>query len=216
MKRLALISIAGLALAGGVAYATIPDVDGVIHACMLKKVGTIRLIDSAAGQSCSATLETPVDWSKQGPQGATGPAGPKGDQGDRGPSDLFHQDWNLDPVELADSGADTPIRSLSVPAGSYLVTAQAELILDAGEPFSSSRDLPGCYLRSGSNIPFADNLADLEGPRRGDIFEVVGSITRAEPGTIDLSCTTGTGSGIHMRGLGQVLALRVATVTHTE
>jgi hypothetical protein len=91
MKRLALISIVVAALGGGVAYATIPDSSGVIHACMLKNLGTIRLIDTATGQKCSATFETVVDWNERGQQGlpgATGPAGPqgpKGDKGDEGP-----------------------------------------------------------------------------------------------------------------------------------
>lgn len=92
MKRLIIGVIAsGLALAAGVAYATIPDSGGVIHACMLKSLGTIRLIDPANGQKCSAAFETAVEWNERGQQGlpgATGPAGPpgpKGDKGDEGP-----------------------------------------------------------------------------------------------------------------------------------
>jgi len=49
-KRLALIAAAALAVlaAAGVAYATIPSSSGVYTGCVLKGVGTIRLIDPSA------------------------------------------------------------------------------------------------------------------------------------------------------------------------
>jgi hypothetical protein len=92
MKRFVLGAVVGLALAGGVAYASIPDSGGVIHACMLKNIGTIRLIDPAFGQKCNATFETAVDWNQKGARGPTGPSGtgargptgPKGDAGTNG------------------------------------------------------------------------------------------------------------------------------------
>jgi hypothetical protein len=84
-------AVVGLALAGTAAYATIPDSGGTIHACMLNKLGTIRVIDPSAGQKCSATLETPLDWNQKGvgARGPTGPAGsngPPGGTGARGPT----------------------------------------------------------------------------------------------------------------------------------
>lgn len=83
MKRIVIGSILGIALAGGVAYATIPDSGGVIHACMLKAIGTIRIIDPSAGQKCTS-FETALQWSQTGPAGAVGPQGPKGDTGPQG------------------------------------------------------------------------------------------------------------------------------------
>ncbi len=38
-------ALVAAAIAGGVAYATIPGPDNVYSACMLKGIGTIRLID---------------------------------------------------------------------------------------------------------------------------------------------------------------------------
>jgi hypothetical protein len=38
---------AAIALAGGIAYATIPGPNNVYSACMLKGIGTIRLIDKS-------------------------------------------------------------------------------------------------------------------------------------------------------------------------
>ncbi len=86
------IAVALFAVAGGVAYATIPDAGGVYHACL--KNGSIRMIDSPTEQ-CKAT-ETEITWSKTGqpgpagptgPAGAVGPAGPAGPQGPQGPTD---------------------------------------------------------------------------------------------------------------------------------
>jgi len=79
-----LAAVAVMAVAAGVAYATIPDSGGVIHGCYLNKIGTLRVIDPSAGQKC-AGFETPIQWNQTGPQGATGSAGPKGDTGATGP-----------------------------------------------------------------------------------------------------------------------------------
>ncbi len=77
-----------LAAAAGIAYATIPSSGNVYTACMLKGVGTIRLIDPSLPSSnllghCSA-LETQVSWSQNGQPGAPGPQGPQGAKGDPG------------------------------------------------------------------------------------------------------------------------------------
>ena len=57
----------GAALAGGVAYASIPDSGGVIHGCYLNAIGTLRVIDSP-NQSCNARLETQIQWNAQSRQ----------------------------------------------------------------------------------------------------------------------------------------------------
>jgi Collagen triple helix repeat (20 copies) len=77
-----------LAAAAGIAYATIPSSGNVYTACMLKGVGTIRLIDPSLPASnllghCSS-LETQVSWSQNGQPGAPGPQGAKGDPGTPG------------------------------------------------------------------------------------------------------------------------------------
>jgi hypothetical protein len=96
IRRLIVGAAAFLALATGIAYATIPDSGKVYTACMLKQVGTVRLIDTSLPASnplshCSSALETPVTWNQQGPAGPPGlkgdPGAPgvKGDKGDTGP-----------------------------------------------------------------------------------------------------------------------------------
>src|SRR4051794_7582657 len=122
MRRYQLIAAAagGLlaaAVAAAVAYATIPGDGTVYTACMLKNVGTIRLIDpslpSGNLMSHCTSLETPVSWNQKGPPGAAGLAGeagaagkdgidgkpgadgkdgPKGDKGD--PGLRFRGTWN--------------------------------------------------------------------------------------------------------------------------
>jgi Collagen triple helix repeat (20 copies) len=88
--RFAVLVAAGFAVAGGVAYATIPSSGNVYTACMLKGVGTIRLIDPSLPSSnllghCTS-LETQVSWNQNGQPGAPGPPGPQGAKGDAGPT----------------------------------------------------------------------------------------------------------------------------------
>jgi hypothetical protein len=54
-------------LAGGVAYATIPDAQGVIHACF-KANGQLRVVESGR---CSSG-ETALDWNQTGLPGPPG------------------------------------------------------------------------------------------------------------------------------------------------
>ena len=96
--RLAVVTPVLFAVAGGIAYATIPDSGKVYRACMLNNIGTIRLIDptlpSTNLMSKCSSLETPLSWNAtgqqglQGIQGATGPAGADGKNGIDGKNGL--------------------------------------------------------------------------------------------------------------------------------
>jgi hypothetical protein len=80
-RRLALAVVGIFALAAGIAYAAIPDAGtGVYHACMLKNVGTIRIIDPAK-QQCSTVLETEITFNQKGQTGAPGTNGTNGTNG---------------------------------------------------------------------------------------------------------------------------------------
>lgn len=89
MKTRTRIMLAGLALgaalAGGVAWATIPADNNVYTACKLKATGTIRLIDPSGPSSSllsrCTSLETQITWNQNGQKGDPGPAGPRGADG---------------------------------------------------------------------------------------------------------------------------------------
>jgi hypothetical protein len=67
---------------GGIAYASIPDSNGVIHGCYVKTTGKLRVIDSG-GKGCQAG-EKPLNWSQSGVTGTMGPTGPTGPTGATG------------------------------------------------------------------------------------------------------------------------------------
>jgi hypothetical protein len=68
------IAAAAVAAAtAGVAYATIPDSGGVIHACYMKSGGNLRVIDASV-TNCKSS-ETALDWNQIGQQGPPGPPG---------------------------------------------------------------------------------------------------------------------------------------------
>jgi len=81
-----------IGVGASVAYAAVPDSNGVIHACYRTSsgdIGRLRIIDTAKKQACKS-YESNLTWNHtgpqglQGPQGLTGPQGPKGDTGARG------------------------------------------------------------------------------------------------------------------------------------
>jgi hypothetical protein len=93
MKRATLLAAtvgvaAGVLIVGGVAFATIPDSSGVIHACYRvaddDRKGEVRIVSDPA--ACR-TSEAAIQWNqvgRQGPQGPAGPQGPQGEKGERG------------------------------------------------------------------------------------------------------------------------------------
>ncbi|MGZ4258755.1 MAG: hypothetical protein ACXVR0_00365 [Solirubrobacteraceae bacterium] len=74
-KRMVCVGVL-FAAAAGIAYAAIPDSNGVYTACMLDKVGTVRLIDPSLPASnlmshCT-NVETRFTFNQQGQQGPPG------------------------------------------------------------------------------------------------------------------------------------------------
>jgi hypothetical protein len=67
------VAAAALLVAAGVAYATIPDGNGVIHGCYAKSGGALRVIDASV-RNCPKS-ETALSWNVQGIQGPQGPPG---------------------------------------------------------------------------------------------------------------------------------------------
>jgi hypothetical protein len=69
----------GIVAVTGVALASIPDLGGMLHACVNNTTGVVRIVDTSKSGlpgNCLTSgplAETPVSWSKTGPQGPPGP-----------------------------------------------------------------------------------------------------------------------------------------------
>lgn len=88
-SRVVLAAAVGILVAGAgasVALASIPDSNGMIHACYQSPPpahgANLQVIDTGNGGSCSGGMVA-LNWNQTGPQG---PAGPTGPQGPAGPS----------------------------------------------------------------------------------------------------------------------------------
>jgi hypothetical protein len=141
-----------LATASGIAYASIPDANGVIHGCYSKPSsnieppGTLRVIDTAIGQSCQAN-EVGLNWNQQGPKGMTGPqgprgpagpagspgpagtSGPQGPTGPQGPAGVGTTDawFTHDLAGGVDITGGLDLQSIDLQAGSYVITGKSTL-----------------------------------------------------------------------------------------
>ena len=109
-----LLAVVALA-SGGVAWATIPDGSGVIHGCSRNGDGALRVVDDASARC--RNNETVLNWNAQGPPGPPGPSGS---------SHAFQATSAVAVVEEV----PTPIVSLHVPAGSYVVFGKTTLFSD--------------------------------------------------------------------------------------
>ena len=197
MKRacIAVLTLAGVCAAVGVAYATIPN-NNVISSCYSRSGGSLRVIDATTG-SCSSR-ETSLNWNVQGPkgdvgppgpqgdtgpQGAAGAAGPKGDNGDIGPagpagtSDVYVAEASGAWVE----GENTNTRvTLNVPVGRYLLNAKANFLnLD-----DDAQD-GGCLLSTGDH---ADVKAEGIGVGNNSSATLLDTATFGAPATITMDC----------------------------
>jgi hypothetical protein len=185
------LAIVGALLVGGIAYATIPDGNGVIHGCYLKGIGALRVIDTGKSQTCSK-FETPLDWSQTGPQGPPGQQGQQGSPGSpgppgpTGPSDVWSVDGygsqkNL-PIATWVNLATTP----TLPAGSYIVQAEAE-----AENIQSLDTGYACDLVDSSSNEYQNSRASGS---EWVTIPLQAVITVANPDTISLQCIAGNQS----------------------
>jgi hypothetical protein len=205
----AAIVIAALALGSGIAYATIPDGGGVVTACMLKNVGTVRLIDTALPSSnllshCTA-LETQVSWNQKGQAGAPGTNGADGKS-----------------VVMGDAGANCANGGVSLTVGSDTRYVCNGANGQDGQPgtFSGHFQSPnGQY-----SIDVADTGIALDGPNgmvrvnsagitlnSGSVLELKssGNAELKASGGLNLqgsATTTVNGSTVQLNGCGRFLA----------
>lgn len=115
--------VAALGAAGGVAYSSIPDAQGVIHSCFDDMTGALRVIDSPS-DTCR-TGQTALDWNQQGEPGLNGHPGAAGPPGPAGVA-LTYGRSVAGPISLPDAPQMKTIATLTVPAGSYAIFAKIE------------------------------------------------------------------------------------------
>jgi hypothetical protein len=126
--RLAAFVVVVLGLvAGGIAYASIPDSSGVIHGCFKATGGALRVIDTGAGGACNSS-ERVLDWNQAGPQGATGPAGPAGPS--EGGQAVTFSDTAVAAGDFNVPVAGTQISNL--PEGNYIYSASVYITPSGG------------------------------------------------------------------------------------
>src|SRR5262245_12452057 len=142
--KLAAITAALAAIAAGsVAFAAVPDGNGVIHGCYGKPgtthAGYLRAIDTAQGMSC-ASSENPLDWNQTGAPGLPGQKGEKGDKGDKGdpgpstpPAAYISRADSQHILPLLDSNPTALIGTLHLKAGNYAVLIKAHASTYSGE-----------------------------------------------------------------------------------
>lgn len=177
-----LLAVVGFALVGGIAYANIPDSSGVIHGCYKKSSanqGTLRVVDSEKGQTCSSN-ESSVNWNQTGPPG---PPGQQGQQGPPGPSDAYSASNDYMHV----GGADTTLVSVAVPAGSYTVAAKTHIYNGVENSFAV------CELRA-AGVAIDGNINRLIAPANDQVVPFLGVASLAGGGTIALVCN---GNGVN-------------------
>jgi len=98
-KAALLLAVGAAGGGAAIAVASVPDGNGVIHACVRLQPGStlpdtnpnLRVIDPGAGQACSTSSpaggppsELSISWNTAGPPGPQGPQGPPGTPGTPG------------------------------------------------------------------------------------------------------------------------------------
>lgn len=171
---LASAAVVTLVAAAEFAYATIPDNNKLFTACMLKTVGTVRLIDpslpSSSLMSHCTSLEAQVAWNQQGQTGtpgatgAAGPAGPAGKDGSDGKDGQDGVSVTESPAGASCANGGVALTAAngtgyvcngadggSASSAAFSTAFQTAVTFNAGFPVVASLQLdPGNYVLSGS------------------------------------------------------------------
>jgi hypothetical protein len=162
LRRSPALIVAAVAVAAavgtGIALASIPDSNGVIHGCYntgSNPSGALRVIDTAKGTTC-AKNEKPLNWNQTGPKGDTG------DRGPIGPSDA----WSVtDSATNLSPSSEATLAGAGVGAGDYVINAKTQLTNNSFTPLGVS-----CELVDADGNVFDTSSADLAGNNgEGDI-----------------------------------------------
>jgi collagen triple helix repeat protein len=201
----AIVAVGMMVAGAGIAYATIPDVSGVIHGCYAKSGGSLRVIDDTV-TNCKST-ETSLNWNVQGVPGPQGPAGPQGQQGPQGvqgpqglqgvqgpagPSGTSHgYSATSENAVIAMTPAFSKIVAISgLAAGNYMLSAQVFIADGTSEPavnctgFVNGTKLGNTYVLSQLKNGAADYVA------------VTGVTTSGTSSTIEVDCSSADNTSV--------------------
>jgi hypothetical protein len=200
------VAVVVLLLAGvGIAYATIPDSNGVIHACYQTLKGSLRVVDSTA--SCS-NGEAPLSWNQ------TGPPGPPGVQGPPGPSGSSHAYTDSNSQWQAGLSPNaTTITQLTLPAGDYVVSATGSVVKNGIFDTTGSDNDVKCVIDDPNDNAVAASEATASGDYTAAVpYMLVGTVSLTTGGTITVDCATLTGSVASEVDFNSLVATKVDAV----
>jgi hypothetical protein len=196
-----------LLIGGGTAYAATQLPRNSVGSAQLKK-GAVTPAKLSGG--AKAALIAPQG--NEGPRGATGPQGPKGDAGDKGekgdrgaggPSNAITK---ANPGFVPWSTTYTTIESVSLDAGSWVVTADGLANNDEGSAEAAEcRLLVGGTIVAGTGEVF---LAPFHQAGAHVPFSMTGGITVVSGGNAELRCES-SGAGGNVVG-PSITAIQVA------
>ena len=183
-------------LVAGLAWATIPDASGTIHACYSRSGGTLRVIDASV-TTCKQG-ETSLSWKTEGdpgPAGPTGPAGPAGPTGPAGPAGATGSEGPVGPT--GPQGVAGPAGADGISGGSGLVISSAS-ISGCGEVTAGSLpitlSLPAKIFASGRGSYSRGSTALRSGVLRFELLDATATVVAASGiGVGTLSDTTDSG-----------------------
>lgn len=211
--RLGVTTAALFAVAGGIAYATIPDSGGTIHGCYQKNDGRLRVVDPSTGGSCGPS-EQALNWSQVGPQGPQGPAGPQGPTGDTGPQGPAGPAGVSDGAE-ADTESPTTVSAAdpwddiagtttgTLPAGDYLYEANVYVIPSDGAVELECNASPS--IAGSTSLGTEVSLADAQW------IPISGRMHLALAESANIRCSD-LGGASQFRALGNLIVFRVGTL----
>jgi hypothetical protein len=193
LRLIVLIAIVGGLAMVGIVYASIPDSNGVIHGCYANKGGGLRVIDTGTGQSCHANKETMLSWNQSGPTGATGLPGP---------SDAYTVEGSR---VIPGDGTNYTVASMSLPQGSFVVSAVVRLAANLG----TGTSVTCLTLQDGGPILDGASDANLNPPQVVTVPILGRAVISNQTSTLTLACRSDARSTIcRSARRGVVLVLR--------
>jgi hypothetical protein len=178
-----------VAAAVGVAAASIPSSHGVIHGCFMKKAArngthTLVVIDPARTSKCPSGYGS-LNWNIDGPNG-----------------------YSTDTSDIHLNDTLTQVGSLTLPAGSYLITASAWL--ENTSP-SNSSSLGVCELTFGTATDEVEAglLGPSGAPLNNQTLSMTVAATASSGASATLSCEAVGNSGLTYAETASMTATQV-------